>query len=676
MIFIDFWNGEGRESEENIEVGKVQRLTSKSPGALLLTMFNFDSFTKLCVLARQIKTLMASRIWIAVGFASIIFSCQSPVKQQEVKVMKQDPHSFATTDAKVKHLSWKANVNFETKKISAIATWSIRSQPDADLIIFDTKGLNIQKIFLDSIQPAQFRIAERDSILGEALAVLISPNTKKIVIEYETDPSAEALQWLNSQQTAGKKFPFLFTQSQAILARSWVPCQDSPGIKFTYDAEVSVPKDLLALMSASNPQQKNSSGTYTFQMNQPISSYLLALAVGDISYKPISQRAGIYAEPATIDKAAWEFADLEKMIAGAEELYGPYQWERYDVLVLPPSFPFGGMENPRLTFATPTILSGDRSLTSLIAHELAHSWSGNLVTNATWNDFWLNEGFTVYFETRIMEKLYGHDYSEMLASLNFQDLQDEIKSLNESGNSADTKLLLNLDGRSPDDGVTDIAYNKGYYFLRSIEEKYGRDKFDSFLKKYFADNAFRAMDTDGFKSYIRNFYSDNSKITLDDQTFDRWITTEGLPPEVKQPESTRFKKVDEILAGWRAEKPLDKSLTKDWSTHEWLHFLKNLPTQLSPGQMKSIDDFGNFSSLGNAELITAWGVIAIRNHYSKMDSKIEKFLIETGRRKFLSPLYGELLKTEEGRRRAKEIYDKARPNYHFVAVNTFDKLIK
>lgn len=606
----------------------------------------------------------------------VVSSCGTKTTPEKI-TMPQDPHSFAKpSEAKVTHLSWKATVNFDTRTISATASWKIEATPDADLIILDTKGLAIRKVTLDNDQLTEFRLADHDAILGQALAVLIKPGTKVVNIQYETSPDAEALQWLNAQQTAGKKFPFLFTQSQAILARSWVPCQDSPGIRFTYDAEVTVPKDLLALMSASNPKEKNNTGTYRFEMKQPISSYLLALAVGDVAFKSISDRAGIYAEHALLDKAAWEFADLEKMIAGAEELYGPYRWERYDVIVLPPSFPFGGMENPRLTFATPTILAGDRSLTSLIAHELAHSWSGNLVTNATWNDFWLNEGFTVYFETRIMEKLYGRDYAEMLASLNLQDLQDEVKSLNEANHAADTRLLLNLEGRNPDDGVTDIAYNKGYFFLRSIEEKYGRDQFDSFLKDYFSENAFSSMDTEGFKRYIKKYYQDKFNVTLDDTLFNAWIITEGLPADIAKPSSTKFKQVDELLASWKAEKPLDKSRAKDWSTHEWLHFLKNLPPSLSPQQMKAVDEFGNFSGSGNAEIITAWGVIAIRNNYEKMNQKIESFLINTGRRKFLSPLYNELVKTEAGKKRAKEIYEKARPNYHFVATNTFDKLLK
>jgi len=590
--------------------------------------------------------------------------------------MKQDPHSYATpSEAKVKHLKWTARINFDSKIIEGTASWNIESSPDADSLILDTKDLDIQGITLDNNAPATFQLGKRDPIYGQRLAVFITPEIKTVHIQYRTRPEAEALQWLTPQQTAGKILPFLFTQSQAILARSWVPCQDTPGVRFTYEADVTVPKELLALMSASNPKEKNATGQYHFEMKQPISSYLLALAVGDITFKPISDRSGVYAEKVLIDTAAWELADLEKMIVGAEELYGPYQWERYDVLILPPSFPFGGMENPRITFATPTILAGDRSLTSLIAHELAHSWSGNLVTNATWNDFWLNEGFTVYFETRIMEKLYGKDYSEMLASLNLQDLYDEVESLKQKGQFTDTRLKLNLEGRNPDEGVTSIAYNKGYFFLRSIEEKYGREKFDAFLNDYFSENAFGSMDTETFTAYIKKYYQSKFNISFDDNIFHQWIYSEGIPENIPQPHSDRFQKVDEFLASWKAEKGLDKSISQKWSSHEWLHFLKTLPGKLSPDQMQELDNFGHFTASGNAEIIAEWGVISIRNNYEKMQPKIEAFLINTGRRKFLSPLYNELIKTEKGKQRAWEIYQKARPNYHFVATNTFDKLL-
>lgn len=596
-----------------------------------------------------------------------------------MKLIKtKDIHSVAEPNqAQVTHLSWKANIDFATKTIHGEATWNIQTAPDADVILLDTKGLNIEKVVLNNEVPAEYKLSETDAILGQGLAILLKQGTTSITIVYTTQPQAEALQWLNKEQTAGKQQPFLFTQSQAILARSWVPCQDSPGIRFTYDATVTVPPNLLALMSAANPKEKNPEGVYHFEMKQPIPSYLLALAVGDITYKPISNRSGIYAEPSLVDTATWEFADLEKMIAGAEELYGKYQWEQYDVLVLPPSFPFGGMENPRLTFATPTILAGDRSLTSLIAHELAHSWSGNLVTNATWHDFWLNEGFTVYFETRIMEKLYGKGYGEMLAALNLHELLEEIKTMEADNLKEDTKLFLDLKDRSPDDGVTSIAYNKGYYFLRTIEEQYGgREKFDQFVRDYFATHAFSVMDTQTFIGFIKEYYQSKFTITLPDSLFNAWIYTTGLPADHANPQSSAFEKVDKVVAQWKSEEPITRETVSAWSTHEWLHFLNSLPQQLTKEQLQTLDQLGHFTDSGNAEIITVWGVISIRNQYKKAYPKIEHFLITTGRRKFLMPLYTEMIKTLEGKAWAEAIYKKARSNYHFVAVNSLDKLLK
>ncbi len=595
----------------------------------------------------------------------------------KVMQMPQDPHSYSRpVDARVTHLHWKAHLDFEKRTIHATATWEIEQFSDANVIILDTKDLVIETVSVDDKPTTDFELGKRDEILGTPLSVAIGPDSKRIAITYSTSPSAEALQWLEPPQTADKQHPFLFTQSQAILARSWVPCQDSPGIRFTYDAEVSGPKELLVLMSAENPFTRNDSGAYAFKMDQPIPSYLLALAAGNLQFQEISFRAGIYAEPSMVGKAAWEFADLEKMIAAAEALYGPYQWERYDVLVLPPSFPFGGMENPRLTFATPTILSGDRSLTSLIAHELAHSWSGNLVTNATWNDFWLNEGFTVYFEHRIMEALYGKGYSEMLASLALQDLKETITDLEQQGLPQDTKLKLALDGRNPDDGVTDIAYNKGYFFLRNLEEDYGRDKFDQFLTAYFSGQAFTSVNTDDFIGFIKSFYRERFKITIPDSDLSAWIFSEGLPQNHPVPSTERFTEVERVIKSWQDNPTHSFPVTDSWSTHEWLHFLKNVPPTLSIGQMRSLDELGDFTASENAEILTQWLVLAVRNQYVPAYAKLETFLVSTGRRKFLVPVYAELAKTPEGLKRARDIYAKARPNYHFVATNTFDKMLK
>jgi leukotriene-A4 hydrolase len=588
-----------------------------------------------------------------------------------------DPHSYAQpAESVVKHLDWTATVDFKTKTIKAKATLTLENAAGAKKLMLDTKALNIEKVTLgDDDQPTTFEMGELDTNLGTSLTVAIKPETKKVNVYYTTSPDAEALQWLSPTQTADKKQPFLFTQSQAILARSWVPIQDSPGIRITYNATVTVPANLLALMSAANPTEKNNAGVYSFKMEQPIPAYLLALSVGDLEFRELGSRTGVYAEPSVIEAAAYEFGELEPMVAAAESLYGPYQWDRYDIVVLPPSFPFGGMENPRLTFATPTILAGDRSLTSLVAHELAHSWSGNLVTNATWNDFWLNEGFTVYFEQRIMEKLYGRDYSEMLAALSNQGLLEEIETMKAKGMADDSKLKLSLKGRNPDDGMTSIAYDKGYLFLRSQEELVGREKFDAFLKDYFTSNAFKVMTTEGFVQQLEEKLYKNNGLEMDKDKINAWIYQPGLPADAPVPTSDKFTKVDAQWAAYLGGTTASKLQTESWSSHEWLHFVRSIPADLSVEKMTALDKAFGFTKSGNSEVLCEWLVQSVRHQYEPAYSRLESFLVNTGRRKFLMPLYKELVLTEAGTTRAKSIYKKARPNYHFVATSSIDALL-
>ncbi len=628
----------------------------------------------------SLKFLFWSTLILFYGCQENKMKSEDEIKMNTITI--EDTHSYANAmEAKVTHLDWQAEVDFENKVIKAIAELSIDVQPGTNRLILDTKNLNISKITLDE-EPAEvtFSLGNENEILGSPLTININPSTKKVIIHYQTGPNAEALQWLNPKQ-AGGNLPFLFTQSQAILARSWVPIQDSPGIRFTYTATVKTPADMLALMSAENPTKKSDDGVYQFNMAQPIPAYLLALAVGDIEFKALSDRTGVYAIPTILEKAVYEFGELEEMVQAAEALYGPYQWDRYDLLVLPPSFPFGGMENPRLTFATPTILAGDRSLTSLVAHELAHSWSGNLVTNATWNDFWLNEGFTVYFEHRIMEKLYGKEYAEMLASLTMQGLIEEVQHMIENNGQEDTKLKLDLSGRSPDDGLTAIAYDKGYFFLRQIEEKVGREKFDDFLKTYFSENAFKVMTTEAFIDYINiNLFQENG-IAVDTTLYENWVYGIGLPAEKPNPNASKFAQVDEVIKSWTSGTPIDELITDEqissnpWSTHEWLHFLRNLPATISYDQMSMLDKKLGFSASGNAEILASWFQLSIKHNYDPAYKPMEEFLINTGRRKFLSPLYEEMSKTPEGKAKALLIYEKARPNYHYVSYNSIDKLL-
>ncbi|MFY0653729.1 MAG: M1 family metallopeptidase [Cyclobacteriaceae bacterium] len=608
-------------------------------------------------------------------------TCQQKKEAMNTSITIKDPHSFSEpAKAVVKHLDWKANVDFEEKKIEATAKWGIEVSEDASELILDTNDLNIASVNDGYTgKELEYKLGDKKEFLGTPLIIKVSSPTTSVSIKYSTGKDAEALQWLSPVQTAGKKLPFLFTQSQAILARSWIPIQDSPGIRFTYNAEVQVPKELLALMSAENPQAKSSDGIYTFEMKQAIPAYLMALAVGDLEFTSMSDRTGVYAESSEIDKAAYEFAETEDMIKVAENLYGPYRWDRYDLLVLPPSFPFGGMENPRLTFATPTILAGDRSLTSLVAHELAHSWSGNLVTNATWNDFWLNEGFTVYFEQRIMEDLYGRPYSEMLASLSLEDLKVEIKEMIENGSGKDTSLKLDLTGRNPDDGVTTVAYDKGYNFLRLLEETVGREKFDDFLKKYFNDNAFKVMDTENFISYMTANLFDANDVQIEASFYEEWIYSPGLPDNHPTPTSNKFQNVDEALEIWANNE--DKNILteeydlQNWSSHEFQYFVRSLPEEMTSEQMMKLDNAFDLTNSGNSEIIAAWLLHIIKNKYTPGYSRLEEFLVNTGRRKFLTPLYKELVKTDQGKEMALEIYKKARPNYHFVSVHTMDGVL-
>lgn len=590
---------------------------------------------------------------------------------EEAMQTGQDPHSYAKAEAKVRHLNWLAEVDFESKKIKAVANWTIETQSGAENIFFDIYDLQIDSILVDGVK-TNFALSPFDEHLGQGLRIPIQENSKMLSIHYSTGDDARALQWLDAEQTADKTHPFLFTQSQAILARSWVPTQDSPGIRFTYDAKVKVPSDMMALMSASNPMERSEDGSYAFEMPQAIPSYLLAMAVGNVDFEAISDRTGVYAEPSLLDTSAYEFADLEKMVQAAEELYGPYAWGRYDLIVLPPSFPFGGMENPRLTFATPTILAGDRSLVSLVAHELAHSWSGNLVTNATWDDFWLNEGFTVYFEQRIMEAVYGREYSEMLASLTRAGLiEAAAEMLKEMPN--DTKLKLDLEGRNPDDGVTSIPYDKGYFFLRLMEETVGRERFDDFLKNYFQGHKFQVMTTEEFLSYLKeNLLSEEEYANI---RVDEWIYETGIPDNLPTVESNRFKLVDAALAAFMESGKLPATeQTEAWTTHEWLHFINTLPEEISIEQLSVIDEAYGLSQSGNSEISAAWFLPTIAAGYEAVYPKVEQFLISVGRRKFLTPTYKALLGAKQDQL-AKDIYAKARPNYHAVSRETMDALL-
>lgn len=601
-------------------------------------------------------------------------ACQKK-EQTEKPAVVTDEHTFAKPElAVVKHLDLDIKVDFDTQTISGKASWTIDNISKGNEIIFDENTLNITKVTLgDDEKETKFELGTAVEFHGKPLHITIEPNTTKVNIYYSTSKDAIALQWLNPQQTADKKKPFVFSQGESIWSRTWIPCQDSPGIRFTYNAKVTVPKDLMAVMSAVNPQKKNDTGVYTFKQDKAIPSYLMAIAVGDIEFQAIDNRTGVYAEPSLLKKAAWEFAELGKMVGAAEKLYGPYRWGRYDVLVLPPSFPYGGMENPNLTFLTPGVIAGDRSLTSLLAHELGHSWSGNLVTNATWDDIWLNEGFTTYVEHRIGEEIFGKKEAEMQDVLTRKDLDDNIAEY--GATNPDTRLKVSLTNRNPDDGISQIPYVKGYNFLKVIEAAVGREKFDPFIKNYFDAHAFQSITTEDFVKYLKENLIKDDKALADKIKLDDWIYKPGVPSNITTTSSEDFTAIDNIQKNWRTTgvKGLSEKIK---STTEKQHFIDYLQADITVEEMTAIDIEFSFTKNGNFVIKRQWFIQAIRHQYKTAYPAIEQFMIATSRTGSLMSLYKELVKTPEGKVWAKQIFEKAKSGYHATTVQAVEGLLK
>ncbi len=600
----------------------------------------------------------------------LLVACQGTNASPAPWLQTPDPHSFARpAQVRSKHLTLNLTLDFEAKVATGSVTHELIRDDKTAPFVVDTNELSILGVTDEAGQDLAWDLAEdQGEWRGRPLTIELGEKTEKVLIQYATSPVSEAMQWLAPEQTHDKEKPFLFTQGQAILTRSWIPLQDSPAIRVTWDARIKAPEGMSTVMSA---QWRKRRGTSTrFKMTRPVPSYLIALACGRLTALPISGRCAVWAEPGMIQRAATELDDLERMVQACEELFGPYRWGRYDVLFLPPSFPFGGMENPCMTFATPTILAGDKSLVALIAHELAHSWSGNLVTNATWRDFWLNEGFTVYLEQRIMEHVYGVDRAVMEIALGMQGLQQELKELPE----ADQVLHIDLTDRNPDDGMTAVAYDKGAAFLRRLEQVFGRERMDKFLREWFDEHAFQSLTTDTFLAFLdERLLSTDEKLAAK-VNVSNWVKGYGLPDDAPIPTSERFHAVDAAVASFVANTPANEIDTVDWVTQQWLRFLSGIKSP-TPEQLAELDEAFAFTRSGNSEILSAWLAIAVRNGYAKADARLDLFLMTVGRRKFLVPLYQAVLASEGGKERAQSIYKRARMRYHAISQRTLDELL-
>lgn len=592
---------------------------------------------------------------------------------------RNDEHSYAEPRlVVVKDIALDLTVDFEKKILSGSAnlelTWF---KPKHKQLVLDTRDLAIEKIEGTTgrmaWQPLKYSLAPRDAIFGSKLTINMPQTYKNVRITYATSPQASGLQWLDAPLTAGKKQPFMFSQSQAIHARSWVPLQDTPGVRFTYSANIKTPKNAMALMSANNAPDAVRDGEYSFRMPQPISSYLLAIAAGDLVFEPMSKRAGVWAEPSVVKKAVWEFADTEKMIVATEKMFGPYRWERYDILVLPPSFPFGGMENPRLTFATPTIIVGDRSQTSLIAHELAHSWSGNLVTNSSWKDMWLNEGFTTYVQGRIVEAVYGKEIADMEDVIGEFDAKNEVKTL---APNMQLLALAAMPGTDPDEALSDIAYEKGQWFLTFLEQRYGRDLFDPFIRSWFDEHAFKSATTNDFVEFYKKNLPNKKLGAVSQNEFNEWIYKPGIPSFAVETKSQRFVAVDEARTAWLSGKLKAKKIpAKVWSTQEWAHFLDNLPKTLPAEKLQELDSAFKLTGTPNGEIGMRWYPITIRSGYLKARPSISAFLQKIGRRKLIMPSYTALTESSDGLAFARKVFASARPGYHPITIGSVEALL-
>jgi leukotriene-A4 hydrolase len=605
-----------------------------------------------------------------------------------------DYHSFANIEQfRVTRLELDLRVDSNARVLRGVVGLLVkRLDPGATQLILDTRDLTVTEVtekaqgVLGATSKTEttwvgrpFHFERKDPILGQALIIELPPSKKPtefIRIEYETSPTAPGLQWVDAKDTAGRRQPFLFTQSEPIGARSWIPLQDTPQVRVTYTATIHTSSDVLAVMSAKNPNALGApakrNGEYAFVMPDAVPSYLIALAVGDLAFKATGPRTGVYADKSVIKAAADEFADTESMIAAAEKLLGPYHWDRYDILVMPPSFPAGGMENPRLSFVTPTVIAGDKSLVSVIAHDLGASWSGNLVTNATWRDVWLNEGLSGYLESRIMNAVYGEGRDRIERVLGLKALREDLATRG----AKDQWLAVDLRDRDPDEAFSSVPCEKGRLFLTFLDAKFGRDRFDGFLRGYFDHFSSKSLTSEQFVNYLQENLLDRFPGIVSRDQVMAWVFGPGIPPDAVLPSSDAFAGVDAARTAWAGGKIAAKKLESHaWVAQQWVYFLDGMPAELTTAQVVELDQTFGFARSANAEVVQSWLLLAIRHQYQPGYVRLEEYLKTIGRRKLIAPLYREMMKTSAGATQARRVYALARPRYHPSAAAALDAIV-
>lgn len=587
-------------------------------------------------------------------------------------------------EARVTHVALDLALDFAAKEVAGTATLDVLAAPGASEVVLDANGLRIEQVADSAGQPLAFTLGEREEEKGAALTIDLPSagdaapeSTRRIVITYRSAPDAEALQWLDPEQTAGKQHPFLFSQGQAILNRTWIPTQDSPGIRQSWEARITAPADLNVVMSGISQGEAEDAGdgqhTFTFRMDHPVAPYLIALAAGNIEFRELGPRTGVWAEPEMMDAAHAELTDTEAMVTAAEGLFGEYRWGRYDMIVLPPSFPYGGMENPVMTFLTPTFIAGDRSLTGLVAHELAHSWSGNLVTYSSWRDGWLNEGVTSYVENRISEEVYGAKRAGQEYALSYAAVEDMVAA---TGADSPLTAMRTPDGTSPFDTASEAIYEKGTVFLKTVETIVGRDRFDPWLTQWFNAHAFQPATSEMFLADLRQNLIKGDAALEERLMLDQWVYGTGLPTNAAKPDPAAFADVDRAVERYAASDALPFEAWGGWTTAERMRFLQEVPQQRSATQLAALDRALGLSTTGNNEIKFLWLELALKNRYQPAVRAAEMFLGTVGRNKFVSPLYRALNEQGEwGMAIARPLYQRTRGGYHSMTRGNVDGIL-
>jgi len=589
-----------------------------------------------------------------------------------------DPNSYSRPDlVTTKHLHLDLLVDFEQKVLRGNASLTLeRKNSSATSVLLDVNKLQVSSV-VDAVTGAALDFTvDSPSINGEKLEVKLPSagaegNQFKIRVSYSTTSGSTALEWLSPEQTAGKQHPFLFSQCEAIHCRSMIPCQDSPSVKATYSAEMKAPSALTVLMSGirdGEPEPVEGGLAVTrWKQEVPIQSYLIAIAVGALESRKIGPRSQVWAEASVVDQSAFDFSETETMLQKAEELCGPYVWGIYDVLVLPPSFPFGGMENPCLTFATPTLLSGDKSNADVIAHEIAHSWTGNLVTNVNFEHFWLNEGFTVFTERKIVGRMHGEPARHFSAILGWKDLQETVEVVMGPTNPF-TALVPRLAGADPDDAFSVVPYEKGSTFLWYLEDLVGgADVFEPFLKSYYNNFAHKSIDSDQFKAFFLEKFSGVEAVKEID--WDTWLHKPGMPIYKPKFDDSLARACWDLAAAWQGwdpstpanfEQDYNAFSAKQKSEFFWTLMKDN---GLSHPKLEAMAKMYKMDDCSNVEVEFKWIRLGLAAKWEKAVEPALRLATVQGRMKFVRPLYRDLYAWEEKRQQAIDTFKAHRTQY-------------